>query len=70
MRLVDAVYKTLVVECPACGIESVVQVDPVGYERWKNNEGYLKNLCPELTRAEREIILSGVCDACWQAVWE
>ena len=70
VTLVSAVYKTLVIDCPHCGTESVVQVDTVGYEKWKNKEGYLKNLCPDLTKIEREIIISGTCDACWQALWQ
>ena len=68
--MVDAVYKTLVKECPGCGIESVVQVDPVGYQLWLDGEGYLNDLCPDLTKIEREIIISGTCDACWQALWK
>ena len=67
--MVDAVYKTLVIECPSCGIESVVQVEPVGYQKWLNKEGYLYELCPDLTKIECEIIISGTCDACWQALW-
>ena len=58
-----------VIECPCCGIHSEVCFNQEDYQRWKNKEGYMKHLMPYLSRADREVMSSGVCNECWEAVW-
>lgn len=51
--------------CPFCQQDHTVEVDPHGYALWKRG-AFIQNALPELTPAQREILISGVDDACWQ----
>ena len=50
--------------CPICGKHQVITVDADGYTAW--NEGALiQDALPELTASEREALITGICDDCW-----
>lgn len=51
--------------CPMCGNEWSVEVDKVNYQSFK--EGMLaQDAFPELSPAERELLITGFCDDCWE----
>jgi hypothetical protein len=55
--------------CPVCGKISLVQVDTDAYRAWLNGEGKIQNLLPSLTPSQREILMTGTCDTCWDIMW-
>lgn len=55
---------TLYTNCPFCGKRQYVTVEQEDYNRYVDGE-LAQNAFPYLTPAEREIIISGICDECW-----
>lgn len=37
---------------------------------WKNGEGLIQNLMPYLTSDEREKLMTGYCEECWQDLFK
>lgn len=59
------VVKTL---CPICRKMLSVEVPEKGYLAWRRGELLIQDAMPELTEAERELLLSGICADCWDKV--
>ena len=55
---------TLYTNCPFCGKRQYVTVEQEDYDKYVDGE-LAQNAFPYLTPAEREIIISGICDECW-----
>ena len=39
------------------------------YDRWQNGEGNIQDLLPELDAGQREILISGTCGTCFDAIF-
>lgn len=52
--------------CPMCGNEWSVKVDEVNYQSFKEGDMLAQEAFPELTPAERELLITGFCDDCWE----
>lgn len=50
--------------CRCCGHDYDVVVDVDGYDRWRGGE-LIQNALPELSTEDREMLISGTCDVCW-----
>jgi hypothetical protein len=61
--------QTVVVECKFCRKPHAIEVPTEGFERWKRGEGYIQNLMPKVSRADREMLISGTCDACFRKMF-
>ena len=46
--------------CPFCGKDHTVEVSLAGYIEWERGE-LIQNAMPDLTPAEREQLISGLC---------
>jgi len=55
--------------CLKCKKTVDVGIKPEDYERWAAGE-LLQNAAPYLTADDREILLSGLCGSCFDALWE
>lgn len=53
------------VTCCHCNKEYTVKPDAKNYILWKNGNGFIQDLLPELTAAERELLISSICNSCW-----
>lgn len=54
--------------CPICMGEHAVTLTDEQFERylaWKNGEGRVQDMLPDLTPGERETLKTGVCERCW-----
>ena len=60
---------TLIRTCPQCRKDHTVTVGIDAYGAWQRREGKIQNLMPELTASQRELIMTGICDPCWQEMW-
>lgn len=57
------------VMCPFCGRVQDVLVYDEDYSNW--TQGMLaQEAFPYLTAAERELLISGICDDCWGDLFE
>jgi hypothetical protein len=50
--------------CVQCDTEYLLPVSTEQVLRWQKGE-LIQNAMPELPRADRELILSGICRECW-----
>jgi uncharacterized protein (DUF169 family) len=53
--------------CPECGKSNSVKVDTAGYQAWASGEK-IQVALPTLTIEQREILITGLDDACFQRI--
>lgn len=51
--------------CPLCGTRRTVEVSAEAYENWNKRGFLIQHAFPELSEDDRELLLSGICSACW-----
>lgn len=63
--------KTLNVDvlCKRCNTNFRLVVDKKGYSEWKNGTGFIQDLLPKSSAADRELLLSKTCDSCWHELF-
>lgn len=54
----------IVIDCASCREEKVVVVPEAGYEAWRAG-AMIQNALPNVPPAERELLISGTCGACF-----
>lgn len=55
-------------ECPKCGKVQTVKIDDQSWTNILRGE-YIQMACPNLTSNDREVLLSGICPDCWDAIF-
>lgn len=55
--------------CPICGKQQTIKVHLVSLEAYRNG-ALLQDAFPSLTPAEREAIKTGICQDCWDKMFE
>lgn len=55
--------------CSMCGGFHSIVVDYDGYRKWKAGEGLIQDLLKENTDGERELLISGVCENCFDELF-
>jgi hypothetical protein len=55
-------------KCQTCDKEYVLMVDPKDLQRWRDG-AYIQDALSYLKAGERELLLSGTCDACWYELY-
>lgn len=55
----------MLVKCKNCGKLVTVPVTEEQVNEWTKSGEYIQNYFPQLSAAEREMFLSGICDECW-----
>lgn len=55
--------------CHVCLKDVSVFVRPEDFEAFVRGEGYIQDLFPYLSAAERELLLSGTCGPCFEAIF-
>lgn len=56
-------------KCQMCGLEQVILIDKKDFTDWKEGKGYIQDLFHYLTAAEREMMISQICDNCWNTLY-
>lgn len=51
-------------QCPSCGDIEVITVSTLDYDSWQSGS-LIQNAMPELSTSQRERLISGMCDSCW-----
>lgn len=54
--------------CFACGKQGIVVVPTDGYEAWQAG-ALIQNALPSLTAADREVLMTGTHEHCWEAMF-
>jgi hypothetical protein len=54
--------------CRVCKRSGVIEVDAVGYARWKGG-AYVQDAFPTLDADQRELLMTGTHAPCWEQMW-
>jgi hypothetical protein len=57
---------TVVKQCPFCKVSRELVINRERYRAWRGGR-LVQDVFPDLSRAERELLITGIDDACWQA---
>jgi hypothetical protein len=60
---------TVATKCPVCGKTGVLEVSRAGYYAWINGT-LIQRALPGLTKSQREQLLTGIDDACWDRLFK
>tara|TARA_Y100000817_G_C16807512_1_gene522680 strand:+ start:358 stop:579 length:222 start_codon:yes stop_codon:yes gene_type:complete len=60
--------ETHAIECWNCLQTHVIEVSSEGYAEWQGGE-LIQEALPELSAGERELLMSGTCDPCWDELF-
>lgn len=55
--------------CPRCMRSWTVVVDEANYQSFKEGDMLAQEAFPELSAAERELLITGFCDDCWNDIF-
>lgn len=58
------------ITCRICGKVYIVTVEKEDYEKYKSGEGYIQDIFPYLSAADRELLISQTCDKCWHEIFD
>ena len=59
---------SIVTKCPFCGHANFVEVNKNDYLDWQDGE-LAQNAFPYLSADEREMLISGICNQCWDEMF-
>jgi len=54
--------------CPQCGKEQSLQVNYEEYQNWRDGM-LIQRAFKSLTAGQREILMTGICEPCWDAMF-
>lgn len=54
--------------CPHCGKKTSLEVKREDWEQWKLGKN-VQIVFPYLSPAEREMLITGICDDCWKEIF-
>lgn len=60
--------RPVAVSCRLCGDIQTLQLSYDGEKRWRSGE-LIQDALPELTVDERELLISGTCEKCWNKLF-
>lgn len=56
--------------CPWCGILHTVKVPTEGYNEWRRGEKTIQRALPDTSPRDRELLISGICESCWDKMFD
>jgi hypothetical protein len=61
----------LAIQCNYCKQVYLIEaINPNKYQSWHNGEAFIQDVLPELSAADRELLISRTCDNCWNKMFE
>jgi hypothetical protein len=68
MHDVDAMIR-MTRNCTTCGKPQSIEIKPSSLLAWRNGE-LIQRAFPYLNSSERELLLSGTCEKCWDDMFK
>lgn len=59
----------MIINCVHCRKPISISITEEQYNNWNQNN-YIQDEFPQLTPAEREMLLSGICEDCWNILFK
>ena len=60
--------KKILVKCPQCGKEKIIEVDSEKWKRYIEGE-LIQNVFPDMSADVREELITGICSKCWKNIF-
>lgn len=57
------------IRCKHCGIVYQIIANEDDMLKWVSGSGYIQDVMDYLSPAERELLISGTCDNCWNILF-
>lgn len=67
--LSDKFDQTIHIDCVHCGVSVSFPVNGADFSRWERGEALIQEAMPYLTAGQRELLISGTCDTCWDRLF-
>lgn len=58
------------IECPRCHKVVELPLKEAELLAWNPDETFIQNQFPQLTPGQREMLISGLCEKCWNEIFE
>lgn len=55
--------------CPVCRTRSIIMLPYKGWAAWFLDGKLIQDALPDLTAAERELLITGTCESCWDSIF-
>lgn len=68
MHVADTPFVTVYTECPYCKQVHSVLCPESGLVKWQEGE-LIQRALPELTGPQRELLITGTCQKCWNEIF-
>ncbi len=65
----DVADTVMAVRCRECTADHVIFVKMHDYIEWKNGAGFIEDLMPYLSNADRELFITGTCGLCFDSMF-
>lgn len=59
----------IVVVCRICYTRHNIKADAKKYHAWNSGEGFIQDILPELSAADRELLISATCNDCFEKLF-
>lgn len=56
--------------CIMCGVGYTLTVPKQGFEDWYFGKANIQDAMPNLTPGERELLISGICETCFDKIFK
>jgi hypothetical protein len=66
--IIDGLVEVTTNPCCVCGSTHEFVLDEIKFNNWQEGV-YIQNAFPDLTPADREILISGTCDECFHELF-
>ena len=60
---------TITTRCPECGKIHKVTVEQTDYDDFTQRHKHPQDAFPYLSASERELLITGICDKCWNKLF-
>ena len=67
--MVSTTSQSYNVRCYICSQEYNIIADRNDYEAWISGDKNIKDALSYLSTAERELLISNICDTCWKKLY-
>lgn len=57
------------IPCPNCGAYKTLLVNKNAYRAWRHGEMLIQDAFPELSKEDRERLITGICPKCWKELF-
>lgn len=67
--MIKLISITIAVPCPKCGKDSTICLSAEEFTKLQKGELITRNTFQNLSAEEREILISGICEDCWNKIF-